>query len=490
MAINGVTRRGIERQQPPQIPALTSEIVREHGWQRQAEHLSLAHAAVGLAAMVTTGRPRRRTSLKLLPTNISPVEEEFAEPLKQNARERRSGRTAGAHKETSTALTKGMAEAAPAGRLCSFTDQRSIRDNGIRQWRTSLDSIVDETVYLTGLLTDKGAAAAEQRISELKGELQTLQEERTHWENEACSLQGSLDLLISENARLSRCLAESAAAAQQKKAALIAADAELNKLDFAFNDANERRQTEVDTLHNRLQAVSASTVIAEKRVAELEGELGEMRRKLVLTEDENRSLQASLAGAYETRCQLEQKKAALIAADVELNKLVIVFNDTNEKRQTEINTLHNRLQDVSARAGTAERLLAEARHSWLLQIQEYSTAESRLAEASAAWEAANLKLELLENSLRLKESQLQELKESSSKLIEGTLKGFNALDTALACDQRIKFLTQRVAQLETEASYRAEAQQECNNSLRQDARNSAEVPACSTGTLLASTITF
>jgi chromosome segregation ATPase len=509
---------------------------------------------VGVAVMSAAGQPRQRPSLKRSTSNPQSAETELirgfatskielanapenastklSERVKQNTRKIAPGQMPFAHRETSIALTSAKNVAEPNGGPSSLTEGRVLRDRAIRLRRTSLDSIVDKTVHLSGLLIDSGAVASDQKILELKDELGSAQEERIHWENESRSLQASLDLLMSENSRLSRCLEESATATnrrvgelegelgamrqrlvvredenrslqaslagaeearsqlEQKKAALIAADAELNKLAFALNDSDEKRQTEINALNARLQAESARAVVAEKRVAELDGELGAMRRRLVVREDENRSLQASLAGADEARSQLEQKKAALIAADAELNKLAIAVNDSDEKRQTEINALNSCLRAESARAVVAEKLLAEARDSWLIQIQEYSTAERRIADTTTALEAANLKVELLENSLWVKERQLQELEQSSSKLIEGTLKSFNALDMALACDQRIQFLTQRVAQLETETKNYAEAQHEPNDQARKDAINLPQIEASSTETLLASTLTF
>ena len=125
------------------------------------------------------------------------------------------------------------------------------------------------------------------------------------------SLQTSLGLLISENSRLSCCLSESA------------------------------------------------TTAAEKRIAELEGELGSVHQTLLLRLDEDRLAKASLDVANTARSQLERKEAALLAAEVELDKLALAVNESNEKQRAEISTLHAHLQAVSARAVTAEKRVAE-----------------------------------------------------------------------------------------------------------------------------------
>ena len=180
-----------------------------------------------------------------------------------------------------------------------------------RPLQTPFDFIVDETMRQSRLLSDGGALTADLRSPELKVELGTAREEIVRWENENHSLQTSLDLLISENSRLNCCLSESAAAA------------------------------------------------AEKRIAELEGELGSVRQALLLRLDDNRLAKTSLDVANRARSQLERKQAALLAAEAELDKLAVAVNEANEKQRTEINTLHNHVQAVSARAVTAEKRIAE-----------------------------------------------------------------------------------------------------------------------------------
>jgi hypothetical protein len=486
MAVTGKTERSSKLESAAeQLPALTSKAVREHGWQRQAEHLSIAHLAVGMAVMSAAGQSR--PSSKRFTHNTQPADAELKRGLATDkiARKIAPRQIPSAHEETSTSQTRGENVAEANGRLSLLSDERDRRDRVIRLRRTSFDPVVDATVHLSGLLIESSAASADRKNPELKGELGAAQEERIHWENESRSLQASLDLLISENSRLSRCLQESAAAAsssriaelegelyearsqlEQKKAALIAADADHNRLAAARNGTNEKQRTEITTLHARLQAESTCAASAEKRVGELADELCVMRQRVVLLEGENRSLQASLAGGDEVRSQLEQKRAALIAADAELNKLAVAFNGTNEKHRIEMNTLHAHLQAESTRAAIAECLLAEARESWLVQIQEYSVAESRAADATTACELANLKLELFENTLRRKERQLKEL----------------------------ELLAQRVARLETETSNHTQAQHEFNDRVRQDAGHlppvQVESQVGSTETLLANTITF
>ena len=86
--------------------------------------------------------------------------------------------------------------------------------------------------------------------------------------------------------------------------------------------------------------------------------------------------------------------------------------------------------------------------------------ERKITEAIAARDAAENKLELLRNLLRLTDRQVQELEQSRSTLIEGTselLKTFESRDTALAqSEARNQLLVERIAQLEAEAKLAAE----------------------------------
>ena len=216
-------------------------------------------------------------------------------------------------------------------------------------------------------------------------------EELVHRENENRSLQTSLDLLVSENDRLSRNLTERDAAA----------------------------------------------AAASKRIAELEVELSSVRQELVVRRKENRSLAASL-----------------VAAEAELGQLAAAVIATNEKRQTEIDTLNARLDAMTSRATAAETSLADARQSWLVGIEENSIATRKVADATEARTLAQQKFELLQNSLEAKEREVQDLEASRAKLIEGAnilLHTFKARDIALAlAEERIIMLALQVAQLEAE----------------------------------------
>jgi DNA-directed RNA polymerase subunit F len=408
------------------LAPLTSNSAHGRGWQLQADQLVSTHAAVGTAAVAVAGQARQRPSSKRVTRRLrfvgaeiesgldisktefanalEPPPAKFAAPVQQVAQETTAARILNKPRKTQvTAADKRVAEL--KRERDSAREGLASRKNENRFLQTPLNSIVNETLRLSQCLTES-AAAADEGITQPDSVFGSAREEFVHRENENRSLQTSLDLLISENARLSRCLTE--------------------------RDA------------------------ADNRLTELEGKLGSAREELVIRENENRSLQTALVGTDKARSQLEQMKTALIAAEIELNKLVYGINETNEKRQTEISTLHVSLEAMSSRAATAEKLLVDAQQSWLVRIEENSIAERKLADATEACNVAEKKLELLQSLFQLKEREVQQLEESRSKLTEGIdtlLRAFKTRDTALArAEEMVKMLAVRVAQLEMEAS--------------------------------------
>lgn len=242
------------------------------------------------------------------------------------------------------------------------------------------------------------AAAAEKRIAELEGDLGSARERLVLLENENHSLQSSLELTVSENSRLSCRLTESDAAGDRARSQL---------------EQVKRPLTSVEAERNRLAAAG-----------------------------------------HEARSQLEQTTAALVTTEAERITLSFAVDEVNKKRQTETNTLNTRLGAMSERAVTAEKLLAKAQRRLLVRTAENCSVERKFADATVARDAAHKKLELLQNSLQVKERQVQELERSRSELIEVTttlLKAFKTRNIALArAEQRIKLLSELLTQLEAD----------------------------------------
>ena len=137
---------------------------------------------------------------------------------------------------------------------------------------------------------------------------------------------------------------------------------------------------------------------------------------------------ATVEAAYS---RLEQMKALLDAAMAERHRLTTAFASANESRQAEIDSLKSRLEAMSSHVVTAETLLPEVRQI-LLE-----------------------KLEWLQDLLRAKICQVNELKQSHAKLINDTrilLKSVDARDRSLAdANGKIRLLADLVAEPRTAA---------------------------------------
>ncbi len=135
-------------------------------------------------------------------------------------------------------------------------------------------------------------------------------------ENEKRSLQNSLEQLVSENSKLTRrvnetdnTLANVRTRLEQVETALATSENERNKLTAAVDEANERRQSESNTLNMRLEAMQSRASAAEKL-------LGEVRQSLIARTEENRLSERKVVEATiaQERHREEARTAARLAA--------------------------------------------------------------------------------------------------------------------------------------------------------------------------------
>ncbi|MDE1973877.1 MAG: hypothetical protein KGI48_11905 [Hyphomicrobiales bacterium] len=117
--------------------------------------------------------------------------------------------------------------------------------------------------------------------------------------------------------------------------------------------------------------------------------------------------------------------------------------------------LGTRLEAMSSRASTAEKLLAEVRQSLQSRTEDNAAAERKAVEAAVARNFADKKLELANNALQAKEQQLQETAQARAKLAERANKQLLNLrqrERALAqAEEQLHVLGARIAELETDA---------------------------------------
>jgi crescentin len=234
-----------------------------------------------------------------------------------------------------------------------------------------------------------------------------------------------------------------------------------------------RETTAVRMLTEHKQALSKHSAAADKRIAELEGLIGAASEKLTMGADENRSLQTSVdqlveensrlqrrganseAAVEKTLTQISQLQAGLKAAENERSRITAALAEANDKRQIETNTLSTRLEAMSSRAVTAEKLLAEVRGNLLSRTEDNNAAERKVVEATLVRNMAEKKLELATTALQSKEKLLNEVEQFRTKLAERAntlLLNVRQRDKALSrAEEEIQALSACVGQLEAEA---------------------------------------
>lgn len=238
------------------------------------------------------------------------------------------------------------------------------------------------------------------------------------------------------------------------------------------------------------QTLGEQCEAADARIVELENELAAAHDELELRDNESQSLRTSLdlmmaenaslterlaksdGAQRSTGSQLEYLQTALTAAETECTRL---FSEARDFR-IEASTLNDVLARMTSRAEVAERLLADARECLAARIAENAATERNLADATAARRDGERDLHELQDLLRLKQCQINELEQSRLQLIAATntlLKTFQNRDAALVhADGEIKVLNGRIVQLEAQIA-QLEAQARQAASRRQAARAAA-----------------
>lgn len=372
----------------------------------------------------------------------------------------------------------------------------------VESWTDIGARIGSDNEVLRNLLVDTGRRigalddlkdAFSKLVDPISKTLRTLEEEKS----ENVSLRGTLaeirqsyDTLRSEYNELGKRHAASDTEVEKLRneldiVQLAARSAEIARSDLTNELAVVR--TKLADLERQLTQESASVrmlteekgtltdhgVNADKRIVELEGENSVGRERLVLLENEKRSLQGSLdqivgensrlarrvsesEGALAAaRTRIENLEISVAALESDRNRLTTAVDETNERRQTESNTLTTRLEAMQSRANAAEKLLAEVRHSLIQRTEENRLSERKVVESTIARNATEKKLEQMLTSLQAQERQIRDLDSSRTTLVDrsGTLlKTVKARETALArAEEKIQALTDRINQLEGEA---------------------------------------
>jgi crescentin len=271
---------------------------------------------------------------------------------------------------------------------------------------------------------------------------------------------------------------------------IVAARGEIANLEsqLAQETANGRALSEA----NQILVDHANS--ADKRIVELQSEGALMREKLLLLENDKRSLQTALDQTLaETsrlsrrltesenaltaaRARLEQMDISLAAAENERVTLATARDEANERHQSEAYAMNLRLEALRSRAATAEKLLAEVRQTLAARTEDIRVLERKAVEATIARNSTEKVVERLtvaRDGLDAKTRELEQTRASLTERSSSLAEALKARETALAhAEQKIKSLTDRIAEIEVDAgAYRAKTERridELNASLQRE----------------------
>lgn len=386
--------------------ALTGKVEPQFGWQNQAAHLALTHTPMGIAAMTLAKKARGQAPAYMRADVPAATGEDRTFVVAPNTLQRHS------------------ADEFTLARAQELQTQLARQKLAARQMRERIEAL------------SRRAEEADKRYADLEDELNVAREEILLQQNDKHSLQASRDLLIDETAELNQRLTDN-------KAALAQAGDQIERATTAWNAAKLAQnslQAAVDDANGRERAANEKLEAVKLECRTLTAALGALHRKhavesgnLKAVKIERNKLLTALDRAHQ-KSQAHQQE--LKALQSERDRWAATFTKANERHRTKIDELESRLEAATSRAVIAENLVAKARE---VLLEKFSS---------------------LQATVETKNCELHELERSRTRLIDGTkmlLEIFAMRDVALArADARIRFLTDRIADLEAE-SYRSTA---------------------------------
>ena len=320
----------------------------------------------------------------------------------------------------------------------------------------ALETEKSHTLGLTNMLAESRAS-----YETLRGEFYQIERKATALEAEAEKLREDLELAREANRGLESTRLELTDGLSARGAQIAELERQLAQETTQRRALGEARRTAQDHLD-----------AADKRIVELEGELAAARERLALLEDEKRALQANIDASLNetarltrrltesentltaTRAQLGKVEASFAEAYGERGRLSATLDDAKEQHQAERNSLNMRLDALTSRAATAERLLAEARQNLIARTEEVRAFDRKSVEATISRNNAEKRLAQIEASHEQRERQTKDLEQARVALTErnnALTKALKARETALArADEKIAALTERNGHLEAD----------------------------------------
>jgi crescentin len=320
----------------------------------------------------------------------------------------------------------------------------------------ALEQEKSKTIGLTSAL-DEGRAA----YDNLRAEYYEVEKKAAGYERDNERLREELEVAQ----QIGRSLETTRAELASELATLRAESANLQR-ELAQETAQRQRLAEEN------QTLSTQTAAANKRILQLETDLVSALEKLVLLENEGRSLQASYdqalaegsrlaralaeseTQATATQTRLVYAEATATASNVECSKLQNALTETTERHRVENQALSTRVAALQSRAATAEKLLADARQNLATLTEEVRAFDAKAVEATVARNAAEKKLAQMEAAFEARDRQMKEVEQSRANLVERSnalAKTLRTRETALVrAEEKIQSLTDRIGQLEAD----------------------------------------
>lgn len=255
-------------------------------------------------------------------------------------------------------------------------------------------------------------------------------------------------------------------------------EAERNRAEFATDNVTARARvsdlerqlaletTRANSLNDDSQRSREQAVAAEAKSARLSAELNAARDKIRFLEGEVESLTRSLEHVSEqaeraaqrfadseaaltaTKSRLLQFEASAGDREAERDRMQAALESATTRHAREQERVQRQVDAVLARAGTAERLLGEARQLLVMRSEEARKSDQQAIEATYARERLEKRLADIDEVIAARDTEIAELKSSRDVLAERSTAIVNVLklrETQLArADEKIRGAMDRV----------------------------------------------
>jgi crescentin len=305
-------------------------------------------------------------------------------------------------------------------------------------------------------------------FSQVRATYETLQVEYREIEKKASTLKGENERLRHELDLSRQAVRDLESTRTELTNELTSKRAEIVELERHL----ERETAQVRAFSEDNQTLRDQSAMADKRIGLLEADLAAARDKVVLLEDDKRSLQILLdqTNGELTRVtqrltdtdnaltiaktRIVQVEGTVAEIETERNKLVAAVDEANERYRSGYSALNMQVSALQARAATAEKLLAETRQNLVARTEEARNADRAAMESAFGRNKAEKKLTEMEASREAQDAQVRGLEQSRATLVERATALLNTVKKREAqltrAEERIQLLTDRVEHSEAD----------------------------------------